>query len=191
MLKQTLLLISFIALLLNCQSQSDNKIVIGKIDSINSKILNENRKIWIYVPEEVSIDSNSKHRFPVVYLLDGDTHFTSVAGMIQLLSTVRDNMVCPEMTISIVRRLNGLGTDFFVFQRKCNFIFAYRVLLLKNSFKCLILTVVVCFKKIDKPIHQLAQCNKMCINFCFCAAVNHLVSCFALYAFYEGKLFFR
>lgn len=99
MLKQTLLLISFIALLLNCQSQSDNKIVIGKIDSINSKILNENRKIWIYVPEEVSIDSNSKHRFPVVYLLDGDTHFTSVAGMIQLLSTVRDNMVCPEMIV--------------------------------------------------------------------------------------------
>jgi len=44
-------------------AQNDNKITIGTIDSIQSKILNEQRKIWIHVPSSWSADS--KQRYPV------------------------------------------------------------------------------------------------------------------------------
>jgi predicted alpha/beta superfamily hydrolase len=71
-------------------------IVIGKIDSIQSNILGENRKIWVHIPDG---GANSKERFPVVYVLDGDGHFSSVVGMIQQLSTINGNTMCPKMMV--------------------------------------------------------------------------------------------
>jgi len=80
-------------------AQTD-KVVIGNIDSIESKILNEQRKIWVYVPNGGSTtDLSSNQKYPVVYLLDGDAHFYSVVGMIQQLSHVNGNTVCPEMIV--------------------------------------------------------------------------------------------
>lgn len=79
-------------------AQSDDKIVLGKNHKIYSKILNEERRIMVYVPNsEVGI--YSKKRYPVVYLLDGDAHFYSVVGMIQQLSSVNGNTICPEMIV--------------------------------------------------------------------------------------------
>ncbi|MEO6686351.1 MAG: alpha/beta hydrolase-fold protein, partial [Dyadobacter sp.] len=69
------------------------------IDSIDSKILHENRKIWVYVPNSGTNDIYSKQHYPVVYLLDGDAHFYSVVGMIQQLSSVNGNTICPEMIV--------------------------------------------------------------------------------------------
>src|ERR1043165_284878 len=79
------------------QSQSDNKIVIGKIDSVYSKVLGEQRKIWVYTPDMTS--GNGNQHWPVLYLLDGDGHFASVVGMIQQLSQVNGNSVFPEMIV--------------------------------------------------------------------------------------------
>ena len=82
---------------LSVLAQKDNKVTIGTIDSIQSKILNEQRKIWIHVPG--SWNPDSKQRYPVLYLLDGDAHFYSVVGMIQNLSQVNGNTICPEMIV--------------------------------------------------------------------------------------------
>ena len=71
-------------------------IVIGQKDSIYSSVLGEGRGIWVYVPESARVPGK---KFPVVYLLDGDTHFYSVMGMIQQLSSVNGNTVCPEMIV--------------------------------------------------------------------------------------------
>jgi len=76
---------------------SDNKIIIGTIDSLYSKILNEERNIWVYVPEGNALFARQK--FPVVYLLDGGAHFYSVMGMIQQLSEVNGNMILPQMIL--------------------------------------------------------------------------------------------
>jgi uncharacterized protein len=89
----------FIAATINSGAQADNKIVLGTIDSVHSTILNEQRKIWVYVPGNGGIDIYSKQRYPVVYLLDGDAHFFSVVGMIQQLSSVNGNTICPEMIV--------------------------------------------------------------------------------------------
>jgi len=85
-----------LSLLVNhvCAQQKDN-VVIGQIDSVESKILGEQRKVWVYVPDRV----NSTEQYPVLYLLDGDAHFSSVVGMIQQLSSVNGNMMCPKMIV--------------------------------------------------------------------------------------------
>ncbi|MFD2569041.1 alpha/beta hydrolase-fold protein [Spirosoma soli] len=80
------------------QAQNNN-IVIGHIDSISSKILNEKRKIWVHIPDSDQNGVYAKRRYPVVYLLDGTSHFSSVVGMIDQLSTVNGNTICPEMIV--------------------------------------------------------------------------------------------
>lgn len=79
--------------------QNDNKIVIGTIDSVQSKILDQQRKIWVYTPAGSQPGIYAQQRYPVVYLLDGDAHFYSVVGMIQQLSQVNGNTICPEMIV--------------------------------------------------------------------------------------------
>jgi predicted alpha/beta superfamily hydrolase len=80
-------------------AQTDNKIVIGKVDSVYSTILKEERKVWVYVPNMNDNTQTSKQRFPVLYLLDGEGHFQSVVGMIQQLSQVNGNTIFPEMIV--------------------------------------------------------------------------------------------
>jgi len=72
------------------------QVVIGSIDNIQSKILNEQREVWVYVPRSASDTNYSKQRYPVVYLLDGELFFSSVVGMIQPLSSA---YFCPEMIV--------------------------------------------------------------------------------------------
>lgn len=85
--------------LLNANAQSD--IAIGTIDMINSKILDEERQIWIHVPDsaEDGLFLTKDQSYPVVYLLDGDAHFYSVVGMIHQLSSVNGNTLCPKMIV--------------------------------------------------------------------------------------------
>jgi uncharacterized protein len=83
----------------SAKAQNDNKIVIGKIDTVYSPILNEKRKIWIYTPDMTSGKHDPNQRYPVLYLLDGDAHFFSVAGLIQQLSQANGNSVLPEMIV--------------------------------------------------------------------------------------------
>ncbi|GAB4024302.1 alpha/beta hydrolase-fold protein [Spirosoma gilvum] len=92
-------LLAFVVLAIGAKAQSSAKITIGKIDSLRSSILNEKRKIWVYVPESGGGDVFAKQRYPVVYLLDGDAHFSSVVGMIEQLSQVNGNMICPQMIV--------------------------------------------------------------------------------------------
>jgi predicted alpha/beta superfamily hydrolase len=68
-LKFLLLIISYVAALNTAIAQESTIIN----DSIISKVLNEQRKIKIYLPEEYKLNSNAK--FDVVYILDGETHF--------------------------------------------------------------------------------------------------------------------
>jgi hypothetical protein len=90
-------LIYFLCFCLYNVNGQNNDIIIGKIDSINSKILNEQRKIWIHVPESSSDGVFENKNYPVVYLLDGATNFYSVVGMIKQLSSV--NTIVPKMIV--------------------------------------------------------------------------------------------
>lgn len=82
--------------LVPAQGKADKGIiVIGKTDSIQSKILGEKRDIWVHIPDEAA---GKRVRYPVVYVLDGNGHFSSLVGMIQQLSTGGNNN-CPKMIV--------------------------------------------------------------------------------------------
>ena len=95
-MKKTILFLAFcfLANLIFAQGKEDNQnIVIGKTDSIQSKIMGEQRKIWVHVPD------GANQKYPVVYVLDGEGHFSSVVGMIQQLSSINGNSMCPKMIV--------------------------------------------------------------------------------------------
>ncbi len=97
-MKKNFLLILVLVFALKSNAQTDNKIVIGKVDSVYSTILKEKRKVWVYVPNMDGVQ-NTGQRFPVLYLLDGEGHFHSVVGLIQQLSQVNGNTIVPEMIV--------------------------------------------------------------------------------------------
>ncbi len=99
-MRNFLLTLLFCCLYLMSYAQANNTIELGVIDSIHSNILGENREIWVYVPDDNNDGlSLAKTKYPVVYLLDGDAHFYSVAGMIHQLSSVNGNTICPKMIV--------------------------------------------------------------------------------------------
>jgi predicted alpha/beta superfamily hydrolase len=88
-------------------AQTPNDITIGKIDSLYSTRLKEERTVWVHVPKG-SHKKDSSSRYPVVYLMDGNDHFTSVVGMIQRLSAASGNDLCPEMIVVGIPNTNRL-----------------------------------------------------------------------------------
>lgn len=53
---------------ISAQQADSNDIVIGQIVKIQSEILNEERTIWVHIPEQNPLYQPSK--LPVLYLLD-------------------------------------------------------------------------------------------------------------------------
>lgn len=62
---------------------------------ISSKIMGETRTLWIHVPEDYYITKNT---YPVLYLLDGDSHFNYGARMADFLAGHDRNRI-PEMIV--------------------------------------------------------------------------------------------
>lgn len=87
-----------------------NKVEIGSIDTVYSKILNEKRPIWVYVPnpDPYGLSTQAKNEYPVLYLLDGEWHFPSVVGMIHQLSSINGNTICPEMIIVGIQNIDRM-----------------------------------------------------------------------------------
>ena len=73
--------------------QKDNRIVIGTADTVNSKILNEKRVVYIHVP-----DGHKNQRYPVLYVLDADQHFQSAVAIVEQISGIIPNMVVVGIT---------------------------------------------------------------------------------------------
>lgn len=85
-------------------AQTSDKIIIGKRDTIHSKILNEDRDVWVYTPGMRKGAPPAGQRYPVLYVLDGDGHFESVVGLVQQLG--QSNAMIPEMIVVAI-----LNTD--------------------------------------------------------------------------------
>jgi predicted alpha/beta superfamily hydrolase len=82
------------------QSPSSGDVTIGKRDSIWSATLKERRKYLVYTPPSYRDTTYLPRAYPVLYLLDGDAHFHSVTGLLQILGTgVNGTFVVPEMIV--------------------------------------------------------------------------------------------
>jgi predicted alpha/beta superfamily hydrolase len=77
-----------------CHAQNvTNEIYLGKTITINSKILGEERPVFISTPQGYE---NSDQNYPVLYLLDGGVHFLHASGIVQFLSR---NGRLPQMIV--------------------------------------------------------------------------------------------
>lgn len=74
-------------------AEEKEPITIGEKFKIHSRILNEDRQLWVYLPNSYA---RFHHTYPVLYLLDGGYHFHHVSGIVQFLSA---NNLIPEMII--------------------------------------------------------------------------------------------
>jgi predicted alpha/beta superfamily hydrolase len=82
------------------QSRFDRVMHIGSVDSIRSTRLGEVRPYLVHTPPSYDDTTVTPQRYPVLYLLDGDAHFQSVTGLIQILGTgVNGTFVVPEMIV--------------------------------------------------------------------------------------------
>ena len=114
-LKNKLLSFLFIAFTFSGKAQTEDKIVIGTINSLQSTILNEKRKSWVYEPpDDGASEKYEKQLYPVIYLLDGDSHFLLLVSMIQQLHPFGGNPICPD---KIVAGILSQWENFYNFER--------------------------------------------------------------------------
>ncbi|HMU09340.1 MAG TPA: alpha/beta hydrolase-fold protein [Ferruginibacter sp.] len=103
------LLFSFCA-----KAQENSPFTVGFEKSSASKILGEQRKVWIHIPNSNGGNVNTgKGRYPVIYLLDGDGNFNDIVSITEFMSNAG---LCPPMIVVGIlhhSRMNELtfGTD--------------------------------------------------------------------------------
>jgi predicted alpha/beta superfamily hydrolase len=64
--------------------EGQNKIIIGETVKLTSNVLNEERTLFVHLPDGYA---QGKDAYPVLYLLDGETHFLHVTGLVQVLAS--------------------------------------------------------------------------------------------------------
>lgn len=84
---RALLVLTFLlTTVLNAYTQTNNKtpLTIGETRTLQSTILNENRTLNIYLPQNY----DSSKAYPVIYLLDGSLHedFLHIVGLVQFFN---------------------------------------------------------------------------------------------------------
>lgn len=80
------LFISASLLFLNSIAQEKNKYNIGHVDTLVSKKLNEKRHFLVHLPDNYYNTWFQPTKYAVIYVLDGDDHFTYLSGMVDYLS---------------------------------------------------------------------------------------------------------
>ncbi len=68
----------------------------GEARILHSKILKEDRPYWIYLPQSYKKDVSAKRKYPVLYLLDAESHFPWASEEVQYMA---DCLQIPELIV--------------------------------------------------------------------------------------------
>ena len=96
MMKKYFIPIFLLLLSFSTSAQMKKEIIAADIVTINSKILKEVRTAWVYNPG----NKNDSRTYPVIYVLDGESHFKSVVAMVEYLSDA--NVIPPMIVVGIL-----------------------------------------------------------------------------------------
>ncbi|CAN5393060.1 hypothetical protein BH11BAC3_BH11BAC3_02810 [soil metagenome] len=97
-MKKYMLALIFIMLVFYASAQTKKEIITADVVTINSKILKEERTAWIYNPG----NKKESKTYPVIYVLDGASHFKSVVAMVEYLSGA--NVIPPMIVVGILHQ---------------------------------------------------------------------------------------
>jgi enterochelin esterase-like enzyme len=98
--RYTLMLFLVLSLQSKAQSVELFNHISNDVITIPSKVLNQERQIYIHVPKQVS--ANPAKTFPVLYLLDGENHFHILSAYIDYLSHYE--IIPPIMIVGIISK---------------------------------------------------------------------------------------
>ena len=84
-------------------AQINSQTNIGKVDTLYSSVLQQQRRLLIYLPPDYS----TQKRYPVCYLLDGESHFHMFTGIVHHLA----NYAIPEIIVVGIVNINR-GKDY-------------------------------------------------------------------------------
>lgn len=87
------------------------EIVIGNVETLESKILSETRQIMISLPQDYE---ESGYLYPVLYFTDGDAHFELMVSTVNFL--VKSNIIPPIILVGIEnssQRIRDLTPEVF------------------------------------------------------------------------------
>lgn len=96
------------------KAQENNNFTVGFEENMPSKILGEQRKVWIHIPNSNGGNKvTTKERYPIIYLLDGDENFNTVVSITEHMS---QEGLCPPMIVVGILHPNRMtdltfGTD--------------------------------------------------------------------------------
>jgi len=101
----------YLVLIVNTSNTQNvtNEIYLGKTITLNSKILGEDRPVFISTPQGYE---NTEEKYPVLYLLDGGAHFLHATGVVQFLAR---NGRLPQMIVVGIPNTNR-NRDFTPFK---------------------------------------------------------------------------
>lgn len=100
LVKQFILLFLCVGFGTKAQKIEAYKPVSNEVLKISSKILKEDRTVYIHLPKPDSLNPN-KH-FDVLYLMDGESHFDMLAQYTDYLSRWDVNVIPPMIVVGIV-----------------------------------------------------------------------------------------
>ncbi|PHQ28929.1 alpha/beta hydrolase [Leeuwenhoekiella nanhaiensis] len=91
----------------NLSAQETRNIYLGTSYTFYSKTLNEDRIYTVSLPESYNDDSAADKTYPLLIVLDGNTHFRPLSGMVQYLSSASTRNLCiPEMIVVGIENIN-------------------------------------------------------------------------------------
>lgn len=96
------------------EAQENSPFTTGFEETIPSKILGQERKVWIHIPKSNGGDKiKDRGNYPVIYLLDGSENFNTVVSITEHMA---ESNLCPPMIVVGILHENRLvdlttGTD--------------------------------------------------------------------------------
>ena len=86
---------------------AQEKLYLGISYTFHSKTLKEDRIYSVSLPESYDEDSAANKTYPLLIVLDGNTHFRPLSGMVQYLSSASTrNLRIPEMIVVGIENVN-------------------------------------------------------------------------------------
>jgi uncharacterized protein len=84
-----------------CIGQTSEPFIIGEIRTIHSKVLNEDRKLDIYLPDNYK---SSNVKYPVLYVFDSPDNFITTVGVVKHLTSSYQSI--PDMIVVGIENVN-------------------------------------------------------------------------------------
>ncbi len=100
-MKKVVILICSLVISVASAQTKGAPISIGDNYTINSKVLNQDREIQIYLPDSYA---SSKEKYPVLYVLDGQWYFSSA---VSIQNALRTPDAIPEMIVVGIKRVSS------------------------------------------------------------------------------------